>query len=91
VHSFEILDSSSNIEVIGTRETTPRLFGIVEILEAHLLFSCWSRPTISSGIPINITDTRSIIGIIDTRGTIDVFHPAPSGVVDIRDAFDIRD
>ena len=91
MHSFEILDSSSNIEVIGTRETTPRLFGIVEILEAHLLFSCWSRSKISSGIPSDITDTRDTIGIIDNRGTIGVFHPAPYGVVDILDAFDIRD
>jgi len=49
------------------------------------------RPTISSGIPSDIADTRDTIGIIDTRGTIDVFHPAPSGVVEILDAFDIRD
>jgi len=55
-----------------------------------LLFSCWSRPTISSGIPSDITDTRDTIDIVDTRDTIDVFHPAPSGVVDILDAFDIR-
>jgi len=41
--------------------------------------------------PNNITDTRDTTGIIDTRGTIDVFHPAPSGVVDILDASDVRD
>ena len=40
--------------------STPRLFGIVEILEGHLLFSfCCSRPAISSGIPSDITGTRA--------------------------------
>jgi len=65
VNSPDILDSSSNIEVI--------------------------RPAISSGTPFYITDTRGTTGIIDTSGTIDVFHPVPSGVVDIPDASDIRD
>jgi len=27
--------------------------------------------------PSDITDTRSDIGIIDTRATTDVFHPVP--------------
>ena len=31
------------------------------------------------------------IGIISARGTVDVFHPAPFGVVDVLDVFDIRD
>jgi len=39
------------------------------------------RPAILSGISSDI---------IDTRGTIGVFNPAPSGVVEILDA-DIRD
>ena len=30
------------------------------------------------------------IGIIGARGAVDVFHPAPFGVVDILDAFDVR-
>ena len=69
----------------------PRLFGIVEILEAHSLFSYWPRPAILTGIPNNITGTRGAIGIIDTHGTIDIVQPAPFGVVEILDAFDIRD
>jgi len=40
------------------------------------------KPPISSGSPSNT---------IDTRGTIDVFHPAPFGIVDVLDAFDLRD
>ena len=72
------MDSSYVGHVCFIDISTPRLFGIVEILEAHLLFSCWSRPTIPSGIPSDITDTRDTSGIIDTRGTFDVFQPAPS-------------
>ena len=51
---------------------------------------CRSRPTISTGIPFDIIHTRGTIGIIDTRVTIDVFHPAPFGIVDILDVFSIR-
>jgi len=35
--------------------------------------------------------THETFDITNIRGTIDVFHPAPSGVVDILDAFVIRD
>ena len=41
--------------------------------------------------PYDIVDSSSIIEVIGTRDAIDVFHPAPFGVVDILDAFDIRD
>ena len=37
------------------------------------------------------TDTRGAFEIIDARGTIDVFHPAPFGIVDVLDAFDLCD
>jgi len=40
------------------------------------------RPSISSGILFNI---------VDTRGTIDVFHTAPFGIVYVLGAFDLRD
>jgi len=39
----------------------------------------------------DITYTRGTFDTTDTRGTIDVFQPAPSGVVDILDAFVICD
>ena len=51
---------------------------------------CRSRPTTSPGTPAGIIDTHDTTGIIDTRGTIGVFHPAPFGIVDILDAFDIH-
>ena len=41
--------------------------------------------------PYDIVDSSSIIEVIGTRDAIDVFHPAPFGIVDILDAFDIRD
>ena len=79
----DIIDIRGIVHVTDTRGSIdvfhPAPFGIAEILEANLLFSCWSRPTITSGIPSDITDTR---------GTTDVFHPVPSGVVDILDAFE---
>jgi len=49
------------------------------------------RFAISPGIPSGIIDTRDTIDIIGTRSAIGVFHPAPFIVVDILDAFDIRD
>ena len=50
---------------------------------------CWSRPTILFGIPSDIIDTRGTIEIIDTRDNVDVFHPAPFGIVDILDTIGI--
>ena len=41
--------------------------------------------------PYDAVDSSSSIEVIGTRDAIDVFHPAPFGVVDILDAFDIRD
>ena len=46
-----------------------------------------SRPA----FPSNIIGTRDTIDIIDTRAAIDVFQPAPFGIVSILDAFYIRD
>ena len=46
---------------------------------------------LGSDIPSDIIDTRGTTGITEARGTIGVFHPAPFGIVDILDAFDIRD
>jgi len=40
--------------------------------------------------PFDIINNRDNIEIIDTRGTIDVFHTAPFGIVDVLDAFDLR-
>jgi len=46
----------------------------------NAIFSCAGHDrTTSSGIPSDI---------IDTLGTIGVFHPAPFGIADILDAFD---
>jgi len=41
--------------------------------------------------PSNIIDTCDTIDIIDTRATIDIFQPALFGIVNILDAFYIRD
>jgi len=37
------------------------------------------------GIPSDIIDTRDTTDIIDTPGTIGVYHPAPFGIFDILD------
>jgi len=50
---------------------------------------CLAVP-ISSGIPFNIIDTCGTIDTIDARSIVDAFHPVLLGIVDILDAFDIR-
>jgi len=65
----------------------------LELIQPHMAQKRILRVTteIFPGIPSDIIDTRDTTGIIDTTGTFGVFHPAPFGVVEILDAFDIRD
>jgi len=52
--------SKSSAPAAPSTSFAPRLLGVVEILEAHFLFSCCcSRPTMSSGTPSDIADTRA--------------------------------
>ena len=46
---------------------------------------------LNSPVPSSTINSRETIEIIDTRATIDVFQPAPFGIVKILDAFYIRD
>ena len=94
VHPYDIVDSSSIIKATGTRDTAdvfhPRLFGIVEVLEALMLFSCAAQGHVVKH-PFRRRGHSRTIGIIGARSTVDVFHPAPFGVVDVLGTFDIRD
>jgi len=93
---YSIFDSSSIIEVIGTRSTIdvfrptpsrrrrdPR--GTLPFLVLLLKTDHAAR------YPFRHRGHPRTIGIIVTRGTVDVFHPVPFGVADVLGAFDVRD
>jgi len=86
---YGIVDSSSIIEAIGTRDT------IDVFHSAPLQHRRDPRGTHASLVLLLRTDHvirrpfrrrghPRTIGIIGTRGTVDVFHPAPFRVVDVQ-------
>jgi len=96
VQPYVIVDSSSIIEDIGTRDTIDvfhpapsqhrrdlrgtHAFLVLLLKIDHAIL----RPFRRRGHP-------RTIGIIGARGTAGDFHPAPFRVVDVLAAFDVRD
>jgi len=95
-HPYCIAGSRSIIEVIGTRDTTD-VFHPAPLQHrrdprgTHVFLVLLLKTDHAIRRPFRRSRHPSTIGIIGARGTADVFHPAPFGVADVLDAFDIRD